>query len=64
MRRPYGVRFRSDALWVALESTANAKLATLPDYTRLERHKTSYKQLIASVTPETRASYCALVGRG
>ena len=30
----------------------------------LARHKTSYEQLIASVTPETRATYCALVGRG
>jgi hypothetical protein len=29
----------------------------------LARHKTSHQQLIAAVTPETRAAYCALVGR-
>ena len=29
----------------------------------LARHKTSYKQLVAAVGPDTRAAYCALVGR-
>jgi hypothetical protein len=29
----------------------------------LARHKTSYAQLVAAVGPETRAAYCALVGR-
>lgn len=28
------------------------------------RHKTSYRQLVAAVTPETRAAYAALVGPG
>ena len=29
----------------------------------LVRHQTSYQQLVASVSPQTRAAYCALVGR-
>ncbi|HSV46827.1 MAG TPA: hypothetical protein VLJ58_13655 [Ramlibacter sp.] len=27
------------------------------------RHKTSYAQLVAAVSPETRAAYCALIGK-
>jgi len=38
----------------ALEAVASARVLT--------RHKTSYAQLIASVAPETRQAYCALVG--
>jgi hypothetical protein len=29
----------------------------------IARHKTSYQQLVAAVAPDTRAAYCALVGR-
>jgi hypothetical protein len=29
----------------------------------LARHKTTYEQLVAAVAPDTRAAYCALVGR-
>lgn len=29
----------------------------------LARHKTSYEQVLASVSPETRQAYCALIGR-
>ena len=39
------------------------KSRTVASARMLTRHKTSYQQLVASVSPQTRAAYCALVGR-
>ncbi|MCJ0764779.1 hypothetical protein [Variovorax terrae] len=39
------------------------KSRTVASARMLARHQTSYEQLIASVAPDTRAAYCALVGR-
>jgi hypothetical protein len=39
------------------------KSRTVASARMLARHKTSYQQLIDSVTPATRASYCELVGK-
>ena len=40
------------------------KSRTVASARMLARHKTAYPQLVASVAPETRAAYRALVGRG
>ena len=39
------------------------KSKTVASARMLARHKTSYEQLVAAVAPDTRAAYCALVGR-
>jgi hypothetical protein len=39
------------------------KSRTVASARMLARHKTSYEQLVASVSPATRAAYCELVGR-
>jgi hypothetical protein len=39
------------------------KSRTVASARMLARHKTSYQQLIDSVAPATRASYCELVGK-
>jgi hypothetical protein len=39
------------------------KSKTVASARMLARHKTSYEQLVASVAPDTRTAYCALVGR-
>ena len=39
------------------------KSRTVASARMMARHKTSYQQLIASVAPDTRAAYCALLGR-
>ena len=39
------------------------KSRTIASARMLARHKTSYEQLVAAVSPATRASYCKLVGR-
>ncbi|MDB5939555.1 MAG: hypothetical protein JWP77_1919, partial [Polaromonas sp.] len=40
------------------------KSRTVASARMLARHKTSYEQLVASVSPATRVVYCELVGRG
>ena len=39
------------------------KSKTVASARMLARHKTSYEQLVAAVGPDTRAAYCALIGR-
>ena len=64
-RSPKARAFTMSAELFLMQHTCHwfCKSKTVASARMLARHKTSYEQLVAAVAPETRAAYCALVGR-
>ena len=64
-RPPKAVAFTMSAELFLMQHTCHwfCKSRAVASARMLARHKTSYEQLVAAVAPETRAAYCALVGR-
>ena len=62
---PKAMAFRLSAELFLMQHTCHwfCKSRTVASARMLARHKTSYAQLVAAVGPDTRAAYCALVGR-
>jgi hypothetical protein len=62
---PKAMAFTLSAELFLMQHTCHwfCKSKTVASARMLARHKTSYEQLVAAVAPDTRAAYCALVGR-
>ena len=62
---PKAMAFTLSAELFLMQHTCHwfCKSKTVASARMLARHKTSYEQLVAAVGPDTRAAYCALVGR-
>ncbi len=65
-RSPKAMAFTLSAELFLMQHTCHwfCKSKTVASARILARHQTSYAQLVAAVGAETRAAYCALVGRG
>ena len=61
---PKAMAFTLSAELFLMQHTCHwfCKSKTVASARMLARHNTSYQQLVASVAPETRTAYCALVG--
>ena len=62
---PKAMAFTLSAELFLMQHTCHwfCKSKTVASARMLARHKTSYEQLVAAVAPDTRAAYCALIGR-
>jgi hypothetical protein len=62
---PKAMAFTLSAELFLMQHTCHwfCKSKTVASARMLARHKTSYEQLVAAVGPDTRAAYCALIGR-
>jgi hypothetical protein len=61
---PKSIAFTLSAELFLMQHTCHwfCKSRTVASARMLARHKTTYEQLVAAVSPDTRAAYCALVG--